>query len=424
MPDANVSVTCTFKTASVTGHTVTVTVSGGHGTASASPASATEGTLITLSTTPDSGYTLDTWTVFAASSLDPLILNSNNTFLMPNENVTAICTFKTGGGGGGGGGGGSASDQERQADVEARRIPVPSIVPYFDAKGTDLNVEYHSRSDYVNAIRKHGAIYKVVQFSETSDAAKIREYGMEWIRRNYYDGVVSFTVKAVDLHMLNYRNSLGQLYDKILCGDRIEVRFINGDPIEKMGSHNYINLNPNDLNTPINLTSPTTGAENDYRYAIVGCEAGDIFVISADGGSAPRAYAFLNNEDKIISGARAAANASLRNEFIMAPQNAVTLVINDKGGWDSYIGNTDKIVRRTMTCLSAQYDLLKPENSSFKIGIPDISANIKYRESANKPISAPTKKDPPKIDQGDLIGQLVDMGLIEGGEDPDNPPQT
>lgn len=417
MPDANVTVTAKFKLSGSTSHTITVTVPEGHGTASASPASATEGVLITLSANPASGYTLDTWTVFAASSLEPLTLNANNTFLMPNANVTAICAFKTGGGGGGGGGG-SASDQERQADVEARRIPVPSIVAYFDTVSPNkdlLNVEYHSRSDYINAIRKHGAIYKVVQFSETTDPAKIREYGMEWIRRNYYDGVVSFTVKAVDLHMLNYRNSLGSPYEKILCGDRIEVDFIDGNPVEKMGDHNYINLNPN----TIDLTNLTIETDNDdYRYSIVGCQVGDQFMISADVGANIRAYAFLNNKDVVVS--RSAANTSIRNEFVTAPQGAVTLIINDKGGHDSFIGNSKSIVRRTMTCLSAQYDLLKPENSSFKIGIPDISANIKYRESANKPISTPTKKDPPKIDEGDLITQLQDMGLIEG-EDPDNP---
>lgn len=424
MPDANVTVIAEFKQSSPSLYSVTVTVNGGHGKASADPSMAASGSEVTLTAVADTGYHLQSWSVFQDGETTPITV-TNNKFTMPSGNVSVSCKFASGGGGGGGGGGG-AGDPERPlriADINARAIPVPSIVKYFDDKGESylLDAEYHARSDYMNAIKKHGIIYKVVQFSEISDVNKIREFAMDWIRRNYYDGVASFTVKAVDLHMLNYRNPLGATYDKLLCGDRIEVEFIDGQPLEKNGTHSYIPLNPSPLTTPINLNSPATGASSDFRYTIVGCAAGDTFIVNADGGSnQARAWAFLDNGDKIVDVAD--ANVTLRNELLTAPESAVTLVINDKGGYESFRGRDRHIVQRTMTCLSAQYDLLKPENSSFKIGVPEISANIKYRESANKKISTPTKKNPPKDEESGLIGLLEGLGIIEGGEDPDNPP--
>ena len=77
-----------------------------------------------------------------------------------------------------------------------------------------------------------------------------------------------------------------------------------------------------------------------------------------------------------------------------------------------------------MTCLSASYDLIKPENSSYKIGIPAVSANLKYRDSLTKKLTTPQGTKKPEVPEDKLIEQLEDLGIIEGGEDPDNPPTT
>lgn len=147
--------------------------------------------------------------------------------------------------------------------IANRAISVPSILDFYTDE--ELNTDYHAKTEYEHAIDNYGAIYKVVSFSETSDVEKLKEYGREWIRRNYYDGVLSFSVKAVDLHLLGYN------VDKLLAGDRIPVRFIND-----------------------------------------------------------------RNKTQVI---------------------------------------------KTLTCLSAKYDLLDPKNSTFTIGIPGVSDNIKYREA-------------------------------------------
>lgn len=60
----------------------------GNGTAFASPASAPEGTTITLTATPNSGYHFDRWEVVSGN-----ITITNNTFTMPAEPVTVKAVF-------------------------------------------------------------------------------------------------------------------------------------------------------------------------------------------------------------------------------------------------------------------------------------------------------------------------------------------
>lgn len=89
-----------------------------------------------------------------------------------------------------------------------------------------------------------------------------------------------------------------------------------------------------DLTTAVNLTK-IYSSEN-WKHAIVDCAEGDIFLLNVEGGGNPRAYAFLDNEDKIVD--RSAADTTLKSTIITAPQNAVKLVINDRSGKTSYYG--------------------------------------------------------------------------------------
>lgn len=59
-----------------------------HGTLAVSTASAAEGTTVTVTATPDSGYALD------AITTTPTLTVSKNSFVMPAENVTVSATFK------------------------------------------------------------------------------------------------------------------------------------------------------------------------------------------------------------------------------------------------------------------------------------------------------------------------------------------
>lgn len=65
-----------------------------------------------------------------------------------------------------------------------------------------------------------------------------------------------------------------------------------------------------------------------YKYAIIECSGGDIFVLSVIGGGASRAWCFVDADNKKISVAD--ANTALEDYYIQAPENAEKLIINDK----------------------------------------------------------------------------------------------
>lgn len=89
MPDADVTVTATFK---LIEYTVTVAESA-NGSVAASAATAHVGEEITLTVTPDEGYELNTLTVTYGEN--GTVTVEDNKFTMPASNVTVTATFKT-----------------------------------------------------------------------------------------------------------------------------------------------------------------------------------------------------------------------------------------------------------------------------------------------------------------------------------------
>ena len=88
MPDSNVTVSATF----VTGYNVTL-ASVSNGTISASPTYGPAGTTITLTATPASGYSLDSWIVYRTDDLSVSVSVSGNSFTMPSYDVTVAAIF-------------------------------------------------------------------------------------------------------------------------------------------------------------------------------------------------------------------------------------------------------------------------------------------------------------------------------------------
>lgn len=85
--------TKTVQSATVTLPDYTVTVNTPeHGTVTADPTTAKEGTTVTLTVTPDNGYELGTLTVKDGEN-NAVTVNSDNTFTMPDSNVTVSATF-------------------------------------------------------------------------------------------------------------------------------------------------------------------------------------------------------------------------------------------------------------------------------------------------------------------------------------------
>jgi len=95
----------------------------------------------------------------------------------------------------------------------------------------------------------------------------------------------------------------------------------------------YINLTVD----PVDLTNPLSSSSG-LAYSIIDCAEGDVFVVNAEGGASARAWAFIDNNNHVLSMAN--ANVTVTNLELTAPENAVKLVINDKGDGVCYkVGN-------------------------------------------------------------------------------------
>lgn len=75
--------------------------------------------------------------------------------------------------------------------------------------------------------------------------------------------------------------------------------------------------------TEVNLTVDSNNGA--IIHTVIECEENDTFLISGSGGSNPRLYAFLDEDNKLINN----APANLSGDFkVIAPKNAVKLVVN------------------------------------------------------------------------------------------------
>ena len=84
-----------------------------------------------------------------------------------------------------------------------------------------------------------------------------------------------------------------------------------------------------------------TGA-NDYRTAIIPCNAGDVFTISCTGSITARAYTFIDSNYKVLTSASSEYTASYTNRVIIAPEEAKYLILNDKK-----INNETEFIRKS-----------------------------------------------------------------------------
>ena len=92
MPAANVTVNATFTVNNIY-YTVSLNQPN-HGSISASPTSALSGQTISLSVTPDEGYSLNQWYVNENASGQSVTVTDNH-FVMPAANVTVTCSFRS-----------------------------------------------------------------------------------------------------------------------------------------------------------------------------------------------------------------------------------------------------------------------------------------------------------------------------------------
>ena len=122
MPDSNVTLKAVFEQDITpplpTKYDVTIQIEGS-GTAFASPASAEQGTEITLTATPDSGYHFKEWQVISGG-----VTINNNRFTMPDSNVAVKSVFEQNSGGDSSGGNSSSDGNNTSGGGEGFSTPV------------------------------------------------------------------------------------------------------------------------------------------------------------------------------------------------------------------------------------------------------------------------------------------------------------
>lgn len=95
------------------------------------------------------------------------------------------------------------------------RILVPQIASLYS--DDDLNRGYHAKSDYLNAVKDYGLIFRTQSFPNADTKEKLWSYAVDWIKENYVGGLTSFDITAIDMHHVD-----GSV-PKYLVGDRVQV---------------------------------------------------------------------------------------------------------------------------------------------------------------------------------------------------------
>ena len=95
---------------------------------------------------------------------------------------------------------------------------------------SQLNDEFHSAADYSNAETDYGIVYKTQSFNDAESKQELWNKAKAWMKECYYGVVPSFTVKAVDMHIVDNNQP------KILLGDCVDTYYMiyeNGVLTEK-----------------------------------------------------------------------------------------------------------------------------------------------------------------------------------------------
>ena len=96
-------------------------------------------------------------------------------------------------------------------------ILVPQLTQVFSSE--ELKTGYHTKSDYKNAVDNYGIIFKVQKFQNADTQEKLWNYATDWMKNNYYGGMTSFDVSAVDLHHVDDEEQ------QFLVGDQVPLIF-------------------------------------------------------------------------------------------------------------------------------------------------------------------------------------------------------
>lgn len=118
-------------------------------------------------------------------------------------------------------------------------------------------------------------------------------------------------------------------------------------PLQKVdGMYIPLNASTTDISNPVSNAG--------YSYSLVACAAGDVFTVSAEGGSTPRAWGFVNDSGAVLF--VAPSNTTVNNAAVTAPENATHFIVNYKnGGGIAYFGDLTKNTINNVLNSAAQH---------------------------------------------------------------------
>lgn len=151
-------------------------------------------------------------------------------------------------------------------------------------------------------------------------------------------------------------------------------------PINMQGTNEFIKTN-NNVGETVDLTPQSSSG---FKYAIIDCTAGDKFTINATGGASPRVWAFVDSNNVMLS-RDSVTNHTVDDLVLEAPANSAKLIINDKSGSTSFIGQLitvriEREVTETQTELAdieegVDYIQLPLESGYIETNVATINVN-------------------------------------------------
>lgn len=137
----------------------------------------------------------------------------------------------------------------------------------------------------------------------------------------------------------NLKDDLSNISTEDVISEKEEITF-NAPPY-------YIDLS----GTTADVNSPIQNPYADFRYAVVPCSEGDVFIVTARGGNAPRAWGFVGSTGMVLD--VAPATAYVQNLKLVAPSEVAYLVINDLSESESYKVTT---LDETLEQIDSEFD--------------------------------------------------------------------
>lgn len=109
------------------------------------------------------------------------------------------------------------------SNIDGKEIPVNTIYDLFDG----LDDDFRSAADFLYCEDRYGIIYKTMSFSDCDTKEKLWNTATKWIRDSFFAMAPSFTIKAIDMHILD------PSAPRIILGDCVDVTYLinqNGSP--------------------------------------------------------------------------------------------------------------------------------------------------------------------------------------------------